>query len=204
GCAAVERAAENAGHDVAVPFAPGRTDALEEQTDVASFAVLEPVADGFRNYRGRRARLPSEHLLVDRANLLDLSAPEMTVLVGGLRVLGANHRQSALGVLTSRPGTLTNDFFVHLLDPGTAWHPASAGTFEGRDRSSGEVRWAASRVDLVFGSNPELRALAEVYASDDARERFVRDFVATWDKVMNLDRYDLAGSADRRRTGCER
>jgi catalase-peroxidase len=194
GCAAVEEAAKNAGHDIRVPFSPGRMDASQEQTDVESFAALEPAADGFRNYRGKGNRLPSEHLLVDRANLLDLSAPEMTVLVGGLRVLGANVQQSPLGVLTSTPGSLTNDFFVNLLDMGVTWTPTSknAETFEGRDVATGEVTWTGSRVDLVFGSNSELRAIAEVYASDDAREKFVRDFVAAWDKVMNLDRYDLA------------
>jgi len=194
GCAAVEQAAKNAGHDVHVPFTPGRTDASQEQTDVESFAPLEPTADGFRNYRGKGNRLPSEYLLVDRANLLTLSAPEMTVLVGGLRVLGANHQQSPLGVFTSRPESLTNDFFANLLDMGTQWRPASgdAETFEGRDRATGEVRWTGSRVDLVFGSNSELRAVAEVYASDDAQEKFVHDFVAAWDKVMNLDRFDLA------------
>jgi catalase-peroxidase len=193
GCAAVEQAAKNAGHDVQVPFTPGRTDASQEQTDVESFAPLEPTADGFRNYRGKGSRLPSEYLLVDRANLLNLSAPEMTVLVGGLRVLGANHRQSPLGVLTSASGSLTNDFFANLLDMGTTWKATSedAETFEGRDAATGEVKWTGSRVDLVFGSNSELRALAEVYASDDAREKFVRDFVAAWDKVMNLDRFDL-------------
>jgi catalase-peroxidase len=201
GCAAVEQAARVAGHDVRVPFRPGRTDATQDQTDVESFAALEPVADGFRNYRGDAARLPSEHLLVDRANLLTLSAPEMTVLVGGLRVLGANHRRSPLGVFTSRPGLLTNDFFVHLLDMDTLWQPTSDETFVGRDRGTGEVRWTGSRVDLVFGSNSELRATAEVYASDDADAMFVRDFVATWDKVMNLDRYDLPG---RRHIGYER
>jgi catalase-peroxidase len=194
GAAAVEQAARAAGYDVEVPFAPGRTDATQEWTDPESFAALEPTADGFRNYYGKGNRLPPEHLLVDRANLLDLSVPEMTVLVGGLRVLGANHRQSPLGVLTSAPGSLTNDFFVNLLDPATQWQPTSpsADAFEGRDRATGEVEWTAGRVDLVFGSNSELRAVAEVYASDDAREKFVRDFVAAWDKVMNLDRYDLA------------
>jgi catalase-peroxidase len=196
GCAAVERAAENAGHDVEVPFAPGRTDASQEQTDVASFGVLEPAADGFRNYRGKAGRFPSEHLLVDRACLLNLSAPEMTVLVGGLRVLGANFQQRPLGVLTSQPGCLTNDFFVNLLDMATWWRPTGADpnaeTFEGRNGATGELNWTASRVDLVFGSNSELRALAEVYASEDAREKFVHDFVAAWDKVMNLDRFDLA------------
>jgi catalase-peroxidase len=200
GCAAVEQAAKNAGVDVTVPFTPGRTDASQEQTDAESFAALEPGADGFRNYRGKGNRLPSEYLLIDRANLLNLSAPEMTVLVGGLRVLGANSGQSPLGVLTSTPGSLTNDFFVNLLDLGTAWKAtsengttgATAETFEGRDRATGEVKWTGSRVDLVFGSNSELRAVAEVYASDDAREKFVRDFVAAWDKVMNLDRFDIA------------
>jgi catalase-peroxidase len=193
GCAGVEQAARDAGHDVQVPFAPGRTDASQEQTDVESFAPLEPTVDGFRNYLGKGHRLPAEYLLVDRANLLTLSAPEMTVLVGGLRVLGANHGQSPLGVLTTRAGSLTNDFFVNLLDLGTTWKATSedAQTYEGRDGATGEVRWTGSRVDLVFGSNSELRALAEVYASDDAQEKFVRDFVAAWDKVMNLDRFDL-------------
>jgi catalase-peroxidase len=194
GCAAVEQAAKAAGHDIQVPFTPGRTDASQEHTDVESFAALEPSADGFRNYRGKGNRLPSEYLLVDRANLLTLSAPEMTVLVGGLRVLGANSGQSLRGVFTSAPGSLTNDFFVNLLDMRTTWTATSkdAETFEGRDRATGEVKWTGSRVDLVFGSNSELRAVAEVYASDDAREKFVHDFVAAWDKVMNLDRYDLA------------
>jgi catalase-peroxidase len=195
GCAAVEQAAKNAGHDVAVPFTPGRTDASQEQTDIESFAPLEPAADGFRNYRGKGNRLPSEYLLIDRANLLNLSAPEMTVLVGGLRVLGANTGQSPQGVLTSTPGSLTNDFFVNLLDMGTTWKAtedgATAETFEGRDSATGEVTWTGSRADLVFGSNSELRAVAEVYASDDAKEKFVHDFVAAFDKVMNLDRYDL-------------
>ncbi|MEU6037798.1 catalase/peroxidase HPI [Actinomadura sp. NPDC047616] len=193
GCAAVEQAARNAGFDIEVPFTPGRTDASQEQTDVESFAALEPTADGFRNYVGKGNRLPAEYLLIDKANLLTLSAPEMTVLVGGLRVLGANYRRSPLGVFTDTPGTLTNDFFVNLLDLGTTWRPTSedAETFEGRDAATGEVKWTGSRVDLVFGSNSELRALAEVYASDDAREKFVRDFVAAWDKVMNLDRFDL-------------
>ncbi|ONH34504.1 catalase/peroxidase HPI [Protofrankia sp. BMG5.30] len=193
GDAAVERAAKNAGFDVEVPFTPGRTDASQEQTDVESFAVLEPTADGFRNYLGKGHRLPAEFLLIDRANLLTLSAPELTVLIGGLRVLGANYRQSPLGVLTTTPETLSNDFFVNLLDLGTTWQPTSedANTFEGRDSATGEVRWTASRVDLIFGSNSELRALAEVYASDDAREKFVHDFVAAWTKVTNLDRFDL-------------
>jgi catalase-peroxidase len=188
GCAAVEKAARDAGHEVTVPFTPGRMDASQEWTDVASFGSLEPAADGFRNYRGKGNRLPSEYLLIDRANLLDLSAPEMTVLIGGLRVLGANSGQSPLGVLTSTPGLLTNDFFANLLDMGTSW-TASGETFEGRDRATDEVRWTAGRVDLVFGANSELRALAEVYASDDAEGKFVHDFVAAWDKVMNLDRY---------------
>jgi catalase-peroxidase len=194
GSAAVEQAAKNAGYDVQVPFTPGRTDASQEQTDVESFAALEPTVDGFRNYRGKGHRLPGEYLLVDRANLLTLSAPEMTVLVGGLRVLGANHQQSPLGVFTSSPGSLTNDFFVNLLDMGTQWTATSedAETFEGRDAVTGEVTWTGSRVDLLFGSNSELRAVAEVYASDDAQEKFVRDFIAAWDKVMNLDRYDVA------------
>jgi len=194
GCAAVEQAAANAGHDVEVPFTPGRTDASQEQTDVESFAALEPTADGFRNYLGEGNPLPAEYLLIDKANLLTLSAPEMTVLVGGLRVLGANYRHSPLGVFTKTPGSLTNDFFVNLLDLGTTWKPASenAETFEGGDLATGEPRWTGSRVDLVFGSNSELRALAEVYASDDAEETFVDDFVAAWAKVMNLDRFDLA------------
>jgi catalase-peroxidase len=193
GGAAVEKAAQSAGVPVEVPFTPGRTDASQDQTDVESFAALEPGADGFRNYLGKGQRLPAEYLLVDRANLLTLTAPEMTVLVGGLRVLGANAQGSSLGVLTDTPGTLTNDFFVNLLDLDTTWHPTSedAETFEGRD-ASGSVRWTGSRADLVFGSNSELRALAEVYASDDAREKFVQDFVAAWAKVMDLDRFDLA------------
>ncbi|GAA4206307.1 catalase/peroxidase HPI [Actinocatenispora rupis] len=193
GTAAVEQAARAAGHEVDVPFHPGRTDATQEDTDVESFAPLEPKADGFRNYRGKDGRMPSEYLLIDRANLLNLSAPEMTVLVGGLRVLGANHQRSPLGVFTATPGTLTNDFFVNLLDMATEWTPTSedAETFDGRDRATGELKWTASRVDLVFGSNSELRALAEVYASDDAQEKFVRDFAAAFAKVMDLDRYDL-------------
>jgi len=197
GAAAIEHAARAAGYDVQVPFTPGRTDASQEQTDVESFAALEPTADGFRNYRGKGNRLPSEYLLLDRANLLTLTAPEMTVLVGGLRVLGANFQQSQLGVFTSRPGTLTNDFFVNLTDLNTEWAPTSedAETFEARDRTTGQVKWTGTRVDLVFGSNSELRALAEVYASDDAAEKFVHDFVAAWDKVMNLDRFDLKPKA---------
>lgn len=192
GAAGVEKAAKDAGFDIEVPFTPGRVDASQEQTDVESFVELEPKADGFRNYLGKGNRLPAEYLLLDRANLLNLSAPELTVLVGGLRVLGANHQQSSLGVLTGTPGVLTNDFFVNLLDLGTTWKATSedASTFEGRD-ATGAVRWTGSRADLVFGSNSELRAVAEVYASDDAKEKFVRDFVAAWDKVMNLDRFDL-------------
>ncbi len=194
GCAAVEKAARDAGHDVEVPFAPGRTDATQEWTDVDSFAVLEPTADGFRNYLGNGHGQPAERLFVNRASLLSLTAPETTVLVGGLRVLGANHGGSGLGVLTTRPGMLTNDFFANLLDPSLEWEPVTAEeqTFEGRDRSTGEAKWTGSRVDLVFGSNSQLRALAEVYASADAEEMFVRDFVAAWDKVMNLDRFDIA------------
>ncbi|MET9452578.1 catalase/peroxidase HPI [Streptomyces cinerochromogenes] len=194
GAAAVEKAAKEAGFEIRVPFTPGRVDATEEHTDVESFEALEPTADGFRNYLGKGNRLPAEYLLLDKANLLNLSAPEMTVLVGGLRVLGANHQQSQLGVLTTTPGVLTNDFFVNLLDMGTAWKAVSEDqtTFEGRDAVTGEVKWAGSRADLVFGSNSELRALAEVYASDDAKEKFVTDFVAAWHKVMDADRFDLA------------
>ncbi len=200
GCAAVEQAAQNAGFDVQVPFAPGRTDASQEQTDVESFSVLEPTADGFRNYVRPGQQTPAEHLLIERAFMLTLTAPEMTVLVGGLRALNANARRSNLGVFTKRPEALTNDFFVNLLDMATEWRPTSdaAETFEGRDRKTGALKWTGSRVDLVFGSNSELRALAEVYACDDAKEKFIRDFVAAWDKVMNLDRFDL-GTA--RRTG---
>ncbi|MCC6267969.1 MAG: catalase/peroxidase HPI [Dehalococcoidia bacterium] len=194
GCAAIERAAKDAGHEVEVPFAPGRTDASQEQTDVESFAVLEPTADGFRNYLRAGRNKPAEQLLVERANLLTLTAPEMTVLVGGMRALGTNYDGSALGILTKRPGVLTNDLFVNLLDMGTTWQAASEAeeTFEGRDRKTGEIKWTGSRVDLVFGSNSQLRALAEVYATDDAQPKFVRDFVAAWDKVMSLDRFDLA------------
>ncbi|MEU8473330.1 catalase/peroxidase HPI [Streptomyces sp. NPDC029006] len=193
GVAAVEKAAKEGGFQVRVPFTPGRVDATEEHTDTESFEALEPTADGFRNYLGKGNRLPAEFLLLDKANLLNLSAPELTVLVGGLRVLGANHQQSQLGVLTHTPGALTNDFFVNLLDLGTTWKATSEDqtTFEGRDASTGELKWAGSRADLVFGSNSELRALAEVYASDDAKEKFVKDFVAAWDKVMNADRFDL-------------
>jgi catalase-peroxidase len=194
GCAAVERAAKNAGFDVTVPFAPGRTDASQAQTDAHSFAPLEPIADGFRNYRGARCVGSAEEMLVDKAQLLTLTAPEMTVLVGGMRVLNANHGQSGHGVFTKRPEHLTNDFFVNLLDMNTAWTPAADrdGVFEGRDRASGELKWTGTRVDLVFGSNSQLRALAEVYGCHDSRELFVRDFVAAWNKVMNLDRFDLA------------
>ncbi|HEU4698261.1 MAG TPA: peroxidase family protein, partial [Gemmatimonadales bacterium] len=194
GCAAVEEAARRAGVRVEVPFTPGRMDASAEQTDVESFAVLEPLADGFRNWQQAPSTVPPEALLVDRAQLLTLSAPEMTVLVGGLRVLGANHGRSPHGVFTDRPETLTNDFFVNLLDMGTAWKPTSeAGDlFEGRDRLTGDVKWTATRVDLVFGANSQLRALAEVYGAADAQESFVRAFVAAWTKVMNLDRFDLA------------
>ncbi|MGE5243009.1 MAG: catalase/peroxidase HPI [Betaproteobacteria bacterium] len=194
GCAAVEQAAKKAGHAVKVPFTPGRADASQEQTDVESFAVLEPKADGFRNYSAHGPKCPAEHLLIDRAALLTLSAPEMTVLVGGLRVLNANHKQSPLGVFTKRPATLTNDFFINLLDMSTTWKPTSeaAEIFEGRDRKTGKVKWTGSRVDLVFGSNSQLRAIAEVYACEDSQRKFVRDFVAAWDKVMNLDRFDRA------------
>ncbi|MFC5099189.1 catalase/peroxidase HPI, partial [Kibdelosporangium philippinense] len=194
GVAAVEKAAKDAGFDVQVPFTPGRTDASQEQTDAESFAPLEPKSDGFRNYRGKGNRLPAEYLLIDRANLLNLSAPELTVLVGGLRVLGANYQQSTHGVLTTTPGRLTNDFFANLLDMGTEWKSVNGDgeVFEGRDRATGEVKWTGTRADLVFGSNSELRAVAEVYASDDAKEKFVKDFVAAWTKVMDADRYDIA------------
>jgi catalase-peroxidase len=193
GCAAVEQAAKNAGFDVAVPFAPGRTDASQEQTDVESFAVLEPVADGFRNYAGKIQAKLAEHTLVDKASLLTLTAPEMTVLVGGMRVLNTNYDRSSLGVFTNRPETLTNDFFVNLLDMGTAWQATSEAedTFEGRDRGTGELKWTGSRFDLVFGSNSQLRAIAEVYASNDAQQKFAEDFAAAWGKVMDLDRFDL-------------
>ena len=192
GCAAVEQAAKDAGHDVEVPFWPGRTDAVQEQTDVESFAVLEPTADGFRNYAGNGNGRPAEELLVDRAQLLTLTAPEMTALVGGLRVLSANVGQSDRGVFTKRPGALTNDFFVNLLDMNTEWASSgSDGVFEGRDRGTGEVKWTGTAVDLVFGSNSQLRAIAEVYGCDDAQPAFVRDFVAAWSKVMHLDRFDL-------------
>jgi len=194
GCAAVEKAAKDAGYEVTVPFAPGRTDASQEQTDVVSFAVLEPVADGFRNYLKGKYTVPAEHLLVDRAQLLTLTAPEMTVLIGGMRALGANYGGSNDGVLTDQPGVLSNDFFVNLLDMGTAWKPIKGqdGVFQGVDRATSKNKWTATRVDLVFGSNSQLRALAEVYASADAGEQFVADFVAAWTKVSNLDRFDLA------------
>jgi catalase-peroxidase len=194
GCAAVEAAAERAGHDVTVPFSPGRTDAAQEQTDVASFAVLEPTADGFRNYFRNGQQRPAEEALVDRAQLMTLTAPEMTVLVAGMRALDANFGGTQHGILTRRPETLTNDFFVNLLDMGTTWlaSPTSEGVFEGRDRGTGELKWTGTRVDLIFGSNSQLRALAEVYGCADAKERFVHDFVAAWSKVMNLDRFDLA------------
>jgi catalase-peroxidase len=193
GCAAVEAAAKAGGHVLEVPFAPGRADASQAQTDVESFAPLEPEADGFRNFEKKAYSVAAEEMLVDKAQLLTLSAPEMTVLVGGLRVLGANVGNSQDGVFTKRPQALTNDFFVNLLDMGTVWKPMSdAGDrFEGRERKSGEIKWTGTRVDLIFGSNSQLRALAEVYAQDDANEKFVRDFVAAWTKVMNLDRFDL-------------
>ena len=194
GCAAVEKGAKNAGYDVTVPFTPGRTDASQEQTDVESFAVLEPAADGFRNYLKTKHAISAEELLVDRAQLLTLTAPEMTVLVGGMRVLGANLGGSQHGVFTERPEALTNDFFVNLLDMRTAWKPTAEdnGVFEGRDRATGELKWTGTRVDLIFGSNSQLRALAEVYACEDSSDKFVHDFVAVWNKIMNLDRFDLS------------
>ncbi|MFH1217354.1 MAG: catalase/peroxidase HPI [Pseudomonadota bacterium] len=194
GCAGVEQAARNGGHDVTVPFTPGRTDASQEQTDVVSFAVLKPAADGFRNYQKTKYAVSAEELLVDRAQLLTLTAPEMTVLIGGMRVLNANFRQTQHGVFTKRPESLTNDFFVNLLDMGTTWKTSSKDedVFEGRDRESGELKWTGTRVDLIFGSNSQLRALAEVYGCEDSQEKFLRDFVAAWNKVMNLDRFDLA------------
>ena len=196
GCAGVEQATKNAGQDITVPFKPGRTDASQEQTDVESFAVLEPVADGFRNYLKTKYVLPSEELMIDRAQLLTLTAPEMTVLVGGLRVLNANFGQSQHGVLTKRPGTLSNDFFVNLLDMSTTWKATSVDedVFEGHDRTTGELKWTCSRIDLIFGSNSQLRAIAEVYASKDAQQKFLHDFVAAWNKVMNNDRFDLVWS----------
>jgi catalase-peroxidase len=193
GGAAIEKAAKAAGVDVKVPFAPGRADASQDETDVESFEHLEPVADGFRNYIRGKQRLTPEELLVDRAQLLTLTAPEMAVLVGGLRVIGANHGGSKYGVLTETPGALTNDFFVNLLDMGTEWRPAAGaeGVYEGRDRKTGEVKWTGTRADLVFGANSQLRALAEVYGSADGKEKFVKDFAKAWAKVMNLDRFDL-------------
>ncbi|MFY9587845.1 MAG: peroxidase family protein, partial [Actinomycetota bacterium] len=194
GCAAVEQAAKNAGHAITVPFAPGRTDTSQEWTDVESFAVLEPTFDGFRNYLRAGEKLPPETLLVERATLLTLTAPEMTVLIGGLRVLNANYQQSPHGVFTHQRETLTNDFFVNLLDMSTEWKASAsdANVYEGRDRATGKGRWTATAADLVFGSNSQLRAIAEVYAQDDSKEKFVRDFAAAWDKVMSLDRFDLA------------
>jgi catalase-peroxidase len=189
-----QKAAKDGGHDVKVPFTPGRMDASQDQTDAHSFAPLEPTADGFRNYLRGKQRLSAEELLVDRAQLVTLTAPEMTVLVGGLRVLGANAGQSKHGVFTKRPGTLTNDFFVNLLDMGTQWQPSagSEGVYEGRDQKTNEVKWTGTRVDLIFGSHSQLHALAEVYACADSKEKFVKDFVAAWTKMMDLDRFDLA------------
>jgi catalase-peroxidase len=194
GCVGIEKAAKNAGHEVTVPFAPGRMDALQDQTDVASFAVLEPLADGFRNYLKDKYAIPAEALLIDKAQLLTLTAPEMTVLIGGMRVLKTNSDCTQHGVFTRRPGALTNDFFVNLLDMGTEWTPVSQDVdlFEGRDRKTGAVTWTGTRIDLVFGSNSMLRALTEVYGSSDAQTKFVHDFVVAWTKVMNLDRFDLA------------
>ena len=193
GCAGVEKAANDAGHDVNVPFTPGRTDASQEQTDVEAFAVLEPKADGFRNYLKAKYSVGAEHLLIDRAQLLTLTAPEMTVLVGGMRVLNANFEQSPHGVFTERPETLTNDFFVNLLDMGTMWKPTSRDedVFEGCVHATGKQKWTGTRIDLIFGSNSQLRAIAEVYACEDSQEKFVNDFIAAWDKVMNLDRFNL-------------
>ena len=194
GCAGVEKAAKNANHYVEVPFTPGRADATQEQTDIASFAVLEPKADGFRNYVNAKYKISAEEMLVDKAQLLSLTAPEMTVLIGGMRVLNTNFDQSSHGVFTSHQESLTNDFFVNLLDLNTTWKANSdtQQVFEGRDRKTGAIRWTATRADLIFGSNSELRALAEVYGSDDAKEKFIKDFIAAWNKVMNLDRFDLA------------
>jgi len=193
GCAAVEQAAKNAGHDIKVPFAAGRTDSSQEQTDVESFAALEPTFDGFRNYRQAGEILSPETLLLERATLLTLTAPQMTVLIGGLRALNANFGQSQHGIFTERPETLTNNFFVNLLDIGTEWKPSTSAenVYDGRDRATGDVKWTATAVDLVFGSHSQLRALSEVYAQDDSKEKFVRDFVAAWNKVMSLDRFDL-------------
>ncbi|NBS14507.1 MAG: catalase-peroxidase, partial [Verrucomicrobia bacterium] len=192
GCAAVEEAARKAGHSIKVPFSPGRTDATQEQTDVASFSVLEPLADGFKNYTRQGLKAPAEECLVDKAQLLKLTAPEMTALIGGMRVLDTNFGHTKHGVFTDKPGILTNDFFVHLTDMNMEWKPSAVGgLYEGHDRKTGKVKWTGTRVDLVFGSNSELRAIAEVYAQDDAKDKFVRDFVAVWTKVMNLDRFDL-------------
>jgi catalase-peroxidase len=193
GCAGVEKAAQNAGYTVSVPFTPGRTDASQEQTDIESFAVLEPEADGFRNYMKTQYTVSAEEMLIDKAQLLTLTAPELTALVGGMRVLNVNFDQSTHGVFTKRPETLTNDFFVNLLDFGTTWKASSSSqdVFEGRDRKTGQVKWTGTRVDLIFGSNSELRAIAEVYACNDAQEKFINHFVAAWNKVMNLDRFDL-------------
>jgi catalase-peroxidase len=193
GCTAVEKAAKDAGHDVKVPFTPGRADTTQEQTDVDSFSVLEPQAEGFRNYQKKTYSVPAEEMLIDKSQLLTLSAPEMTVLIGGLRVLGTNANSSKHGVFTKRAGQLTNDFFINLLDMGIAWTPVSEAReeFEGRDRKTGEVKWTGTRVDLVFGSNSQLRALSEVYAQSDSKNKFVGDFVKAWDKVMNLDRFDV-------------
>ncbi|MBD3332778.1 catalase-peroxidase, partial [candidate division GN15 bacterium] len=190
----VEQAAKDAGHDVTVPFTPGRTDATPEQTDAESFEVLEPAADGFRNYQKKKFAIKPEEILIDRSQLLTLTAPEMTVLIGGMRVLNANFDKSPHGVFTKRPETLTNDFFVNLLDMGTEWKATSEDEdfFEGLDRKTGDVKWTGTRIDLIFGSNSQLRALAEVYATEDSQEKFVNDFVAAWDKVMNLDRFELA------------
>ena len=197
GCAGVEQAAKKAGHEVTVPFTPGRMDASPEQTDAESFAVLEPIADGFRNYLKGKYSIPAEALLIDKAQLLMLTAPEMTVLVGGMRVLKTNVGESNQGVFTNRPESLTNDFFVNLLDMGTEWKQVSTcgNVFAGSDRKTGNSKWTATRVDLVFGSNAQLRALAEVYGSSDGEKKFVRDFVAAWTKVMNLDRFDVARSS---------
>jgi catalase-peroxidase len=193
GCAGVEQAAKKSGHKVTVPFTPGRMDASQEQTDIEAFSALEPEADGFRNYLKRKFSVTAEELLIDKAQLLTLTAPEMTVLIGGLRVLNANVNQSPHGVFTTRPETLTNDFFVNLLDMGTTWKAtADENLFEGRDRKTGALKWTASRIDLIFGSNSQLRAIAEVYGCRDSQEKFLHDFVAAWDKVMNLDRFDLA------------
>jgi catalase-peroxidase len=191
GCAAVEKAAKDAGHNVTVPFSPGRTDATQEQTDVESFAVLEPTFDGFRNYFKGGETLAPEHLLVERAYMLNLTPPEMTVLVGGMRALGSNSGGSKAGILTNRPGQLTNDFFVNLLDMATEWQATGLYQYEGRDRATGAAKWTATSVDLIFGSNSELRSYAEVYGCDDSKDKFVNDFVAAWNKVMTLDRFDL-------------